>query len=181
MVNPAAIPRHVEPLRKLLFAEEDLSTYAVLDGASVPGLLEKIQSAPEEWGCLYRGELEPDLAEVAPYLIKLRRESPLTDWILEEGWGRHWGIFAVTPVGLEALRRHLRHFLRVKAPDGRLLYFRYYDPRVLRAYLPTCNRAEIKFIYGPVNRFIAEEDRSRDAVVLPFDARRIKGTTAKLI
>ncbi len=164
----------IEQLRALLFAQEDESTYTVLDGASVPELLPKLSEAKEEWACLYRGELEPDLAEVAPYLVKLRSESPLTDWILTEGWGNHWGIFAVTQAGLEALRRHFRHFLRVKDDAGKILYFRFYDPRVLRVYLPTCNRAEIKAFYGPVLRYIAEDAKTGQAEVFPHAQTRIR-------
>ena len=44
--------------------------------------------------CLYRGELQPDMAEVAPYLVKLDRDAPFTDWVLDRGWGNHWGVFA---------------------------------------------------------------------------------------
>jgi hypothetical protein len=167
-----------DQLHKLLFAHEDESTYAVLDGASVPELLAKLYAAKEEWACLYRGELEPDLAEVAPYLVKLRPLAPLTDWLLTEGWGNHWGIFAITPVGLEALRRHFRHFLRVKDPDGKVLYFRFYDPRVLGVYLPTCNRAEIKTIYGPVRRYLAEDQRTGDALSFAHAPSRIKAERA---
>src|SRR5690349_16361259 len=116
----APSPANLERLRHILFASDHESTYAILDGASVPGLRLKLHTAKEEWACLYRGELAPDLAEVAPYLIKLRRVSPLTDWILGEGWGNHWGIFAISAVGLEALRRHLRGFLRVKDATGKI-------------------------------------------------------------
>src|SRR5439155_1286760 len=35
--------------------------------------------------------------------------------------------------------------------------FRFYDPRVLRIYLPTCNAAEQQFVFGPVLRFLCEE------------------------
>ena len=168
-------------LKELLFATEDHSTYAVLDGASVPGLLEKLAAAPEEHACLYRGELEPDIAVTAPYLVKLREESPLTDWILKEGWGNHWGIFVETPVGLEALRRHFRRFLRVKDHTGQILYFRYYDPRVLSIYLPTCNAREIQVIYGPVTRFIAEEEDTASAFVFPIDGLKIKPKTINLL
>lgn len=167
-------------LRDLLFASRDESTYMVIDGASVPGLLNRLKAAREEYACLYRGELAPDLAAAAPYLVKLRRQSPLTDWILTEGWGKHWGIFATTPAGLEALRRHLRGFLRVRDHLGNILYFRYYDPRVLRIYLPTCRRLEIQTVYGPVTRFVAEDDLTLDAVVLPRDPIRIAPTTERL-
>lgn len=174
MSDTETIASDIARLKELIFTSEDQSSYAVLDAASVPGLLEKLAGAPEEHLCLYRGELEPDIAVTAPYLVKLREESPFTDWILKEGWGRHWGIFVETPVGIEALRRHFRHFLRVKDHTGQILYFRYYDPRVLSIYLPTCNAGEIRVIYGPITRFIAEEEDTGNAFVFPVDALRIK-------
>jgi hypothetical protein len=180
VIEPAKVEARVEKLKELLFASEYESVYAVLDGASISGLLERLQTAKEEWTCLYRGELEPDLAEVAPYLVKLRRESPLTAWILSEGWGNHWGIFAVTPVGLEAMRRHLRRFLRVKDPDDQVLYFRFYDPRVLRLYLPTCLRSELAKVCGPVSKFITEPEVEPGALVFPYDPIRIKPELHKL-
>jgi hypothetical protein len=171
---------NLERLRQLLFAGEDESAYAVLDGASIPDLLPNMLAAPEEHACLYRGELEPDLAEVAPYLVKLRQESSFTEWILSEGWGNHWGIFAVSQIGLEALRRHFRHFLRVKDPAGKVLYFRFYDPRVLRVYLPTCKRTEIKTVYGPISRYIAEDGKAGDALIFPHHPAKIKVVTEPL-
>jgi hypothetical protein len=170
----------LERFQQLLFTPEDQSAYAVLDGASVPDLQERLAAAKEDHCCLYRGELGPDLAEVAPYLVKLRRDSPFTQAIFTEGWGNHWGIFAVTPVGLEALRRHFRRFLRVRDHTGQVLYFRYYDPRVLRLYLPTCLRSEIATVYGPVSRFIAEPEAEPGSLVFNHDPIRIKPELHKL-
>jgi hypothetical protein len=171
---------NVDRLRQLIFASEDESVYAILDGASVPGLLKQLYRAREEYACLYRGELEPDLANVAPYLIKLRQDSPLTHWILTEGWGNHWGIFVSSAAGLEALRRHFRTFLRVRDHTGKILYFRYYDPRVLCVYLPTCNRAEITAIYGPITRYVAEDDQTGDAMVFAYSPIRIEPAVENL-
>ena len=171
----------VARLRRLIFSTENQSVYAVLDGASVPDLLEKLQTAKEEWASLYRGELEPDLAEVAPYLVKLRPDSPLTTWILTEGWGQHWGTFVVTPVGLEALRRHFRGFLRVRDHTGKILYFRFYDPRVLRVYVPTCRRDEIKAFYGPVQQYIAEDSKPGSALVFAHDPVKVKAVAVALL
>jgi hypothetical protein len=181
-VNPPAPAKpDLARLRALLFSAEAESVYAILDGASVPELQPKLKEAKEEHVCLYRGELEPDLAGVAPYLVKLRRDSPFTDWVLNEGWGNHWGIFVSTPVGIEALRRHLRQFLRVRDHTGQVLYFRYYDPRVLRVYLPTCRRNEIRAIYGPITRFLAEEEETGNALVFPQHATRITPVLERLL
>jgi hypothetical protein len=144
-------------LRAQLFPDRDgVQTYAILDGASVPGLVERLHGGTTDYACLYRGELEPDIAEVAPYLCRLERDGPFTDWLLADGWGNHWGVFALSRAGLAGLRRHLRQFLLVRGPDGRQLYFRYYDPRVLRAYLPTCNGEELETVFGPIDEFLFE-------------------------
>lgn len=138
--------------------DPDAKVYAVLDGASIPNLLEHLTPHAPNYECLYRGELKPDLAAAAPYLAILEEDSDLTDWILQQGWGKHWGIFAICPAELAAMRRHFRTFLMVHSSEGKPLYFRYYDPRVLRTYLPTCNAEELGTLFGPVQSFVMESE-----------------------
>jgi hypothetical protein len=136
---------------------EGINAYAILDGASIPGLLDHLYAEPRpDFVCLYRGELAPDIAEVAPYLVRLNPAEPVTQWILSEGWGQHWGVFALTRVAINPLRRHFRQFLMVKDPAGGPMYFRFYDPRVLRIFLPTCNREELRSLFGPIQAYLGE-------------------------
>lgn len=146
----------VEAVNQHLFGEEDAEAFAVLDGASVPDLLDRLDEFRPEYECLYMGELKPDLAEVAPYLVRLEQGSEFAAWVVEQGWGNHWGIFALSQAGLRELRRHFRTFLKVYDPNGKPLLFRYYDPRVLRVYLPTCHAAELKTVFGPVVSYLVE-------------------------
>ena len=150
----------VEAISSFLFKEDGTNPFAILDGASVPGLLDKLYG-PErpEFECLYAGELKPDLAEVAPYLVRLQPDSEFTTWVLEQGWGKHWGIFALSPADLREMRHHFRRFLTVHDPSGKPLLFRYYDPRVLRTYLPTCNPEELSTLFGPVSCYLAEAEQ----------------------
>jgi hypothetical protein len=149
-----------QSLVKYLFSQPQTSVYTVLDGASVEQLPQLLWEHEPENICLYRGELEPDMAAVAPYLVKLEYDHPFTKLVCEQGWGRHWGIFVLTPleVDIRILRGHFRRFVMVYDPDGNLIYFRYYDPRVLRVYLPTCNAEEIKTVFGPIGTYITEDD-----------------------
>jgi len=151
-----------QSLVKHLFSQPGTNVYTVLDGASVPDLPQVLWEHEPEHVCLYRGELEPDIAAVAPYLVKLEYNGSFTKLVLEEGWGNHWGIFVMTPaeVELRMLRQHFRRFLKVYSPEGKLIYFRYYDPRVLRVYLPTCNAEDIKIVFGPISCYILEDEDS---------------------
>lgn len=156
-----------------LFGEDAINVYAILDGASVPDLLQNLATHQPDYECLYRGELKPDLAHVAPYLVCLERDADFTNWVIEKGWGQHWGIFVVTDADLRALRRHFRTFLIVYDPDGKPIYFRYYDPRVLRTYLPTCTAEELKTMFGPVASYMLEDEA-------PANLRRFQLTSGAL-
>ena len=139
-----------------LFTEDGANSFAVIDGASVQGLLDKLYGLQPEFACLYRGELAPDMAEVAPYLVRLEPATEFADWVVSEGWGKHWGVFALAHASLREMRRHFRSFLTVYDPEGKPLLFRYYDPRVLRVYLPTCDARELQTVFGPVAAYLLE-------------------------
>ena len=149
----------VKTLEQQLFSQTKANVFAVLDGASIKGLREKFEQYQPEYGCLYRGELEPDLAEAAPYLVRLERGSDFVKWLLT-GYGQHWGILAIAQANLRTLRKHFRSILTAQMPDGKTVLFRYYDPRVLRVYLPTCNAQENQTIFGPVLSYWVEDEKA---------------------
>ena len=152
--------------RKLLWPNEECSAYALLDGASCQGLLDKLyDDAAPEFDCLFAGELEPDMAEVAPYIARLEPDSDFAEWVMS-GWGEHWGIYAVVPAQLDlaAVRRHLRKLNMVYGPDNQPLYFRWYDPRVMRMVLPTCDAGQLQEMFGPVLRFVVEGETPEQGV-----------------
>lgn len=132
--------------------------YAIIDGAAVPDLQTKLYEMHPQHFCLYRGELKPDIAEVAPYLIRMVPDTNFSNWVLTEGWGNHWGIFAQSRYSLADMRKHFRSFLTVHDETGKPLRFRFYDPRVLRRFLPACNSEELKNFFGIVLNFTLEDE-----------------------
>jgi hypothetical protein len=156
-MNPLARIEAARPgLAGPLFGKGDVPVYAVLGGASVKGLVKKLYEDEPEFCCLYRGELQPDTATVAPYLVRLETESPFTEWVVRDGWGLNWGVFILSTANLRTLRNHFREFIQVELPDRRTVLFRYYDPRVFRSFLPVCNSAELGKFFGPVQSFVVE-------------------------
>jgi hypothetical protein len=172
-----------QSLVKYLFSQPETSVYVVLDGASVPELPQVLWEHKPENICLYRGELEPDMAAVAPYLVKLEYDHPFTELVCEQGWGNHWGIFVLPPaeVDIRMLRNHFRRFLMVYGPDGKLMYFRYYDPRVLRVYLPTCNAEETKIVFGPISCYVLEDEEASLLLRLSSDGEKVQAERVPLI
>ena len=151
-----------------------------MDGAGLPNLLRQLTEMSPPHFCLYRGELPPDVAACAPYLVELVADSLFMEWALDAVWGNNGGIFAVAAAGLIEMRKHFRKFLMVKDPDGSSIYFRYYDPRVLRVYLPTCNTEEANYIYGPVQSFGMEDDTGENLLKIRCDSSGIQVQTIPL-
>ncbi|MBK5291555.1 MAG: DUF4123 domain-containing protein [Acidobacteriia bacterium] len=142
-----------------LFGEQYRGVYAILDGASVKDLRMKLFEEEPEHECLFPGDLEPDMEEVAAHLVRLEKGTPFTDWVLQKGWGKHWGVFVFGPPDLPVLRQHLRCLLIVHDSAGNPMRFRYYDPRVLRIFLPTCTGEELGVFFGPVTRYLMEGEK----------------------
>lgn len=150
--------RTVHTVKQQLFSRQGETVFVILDGASVPDLPANLAQFSLEHVCLYRGELEPDMAQVAPYLALLKRDAPFTDWVLYNGWGEHWGIFGSAQADLPVLRKHFRSFTTLIDDAGRTLFFRFYDPRVWWEYLDTCNKEELLKFFGPVSTYHQEAE-----------------------
>ena len=123
-------PSDINVVHKALFSQPEAYIYAVIDGAATADLRFKLYDWQPESACLWLGKLEPDMQEVAPYLVRLTPDDPFTDWLLNTGWGRRWNIFLVSHAPFAVIKRHLRRFLIINGPQGDSLYFRFYDPQV---------------------------------------------------
>jgi hypothetical protein len=132
--------------------------YVILDCARDARIHPWIHRRALDFTSLYRGPVAPALDRSAPYLVHLYRNLRWTPELLEMAWGRSWGIFVRTALPMEDLRVHFRKLLRVRDERGRTLIFRYYDPRVLRVYLPTCRPNELALMFGKVGAFFVEDE-----------------------
>lgn len=135
---------------------DDEHTYALLDGARDPRVFPFATESSLPSMCLYAGQLAPALARVAPYLVRLPRNAPASLALLEAAWGRAWGVFLRAPAPMVTVHGHFRRLLRVQDERGARMLFRFYDPRVLRVYLPTCWPGELTRMFGPVESFVME-------------------------
>ncbi len=151
-------------------------TYAVLDGSSVPNLPMKLYEMKPPNFCLFTGDLEPDMAEVAPYLVRLYPKTPFTEWFLQEFWGKHWAIVAHSRQPLNEMRKHFRSLVNVYDEKGNPMIFRFYDPRVIQKFLPTCSPAELKVFFGEVDKFFAESDDKENLMRLEVGNDSISAT-----
>lgn len=152
--------------------QERAPLYAVVDAARDPRIRLLLGAADEQTASLYTGFQGEVLADVGPTLVYLPRGSRLLDALVDSGWGEGWGIFLTSHRPFGDVRKHLHRFLLVESGTGKQQYFRFYDPRVLRRFLPTCGPRKLEALFEQVASFAMEaEDPSK---LLRFTAERGK-------
>jgi Domain of unknown function (DUF4123)/Inner membrane component of T3SS, cytoplasmic domain len=151
------LPSRAEQVAAALRAEAG-TLYAILDAARAPLVLARLLACKDERKSLYAGTKGDALMEVAPHLVALPTGSAFLPTIVREGWGQSWGVYLASPQPFAAIRKHLRHFLKVTLPSNEQVIFRFYDPRVLRVFLPTCTPDELVDFFGPIRSFLLESD-----------------------
>lgn len=123
---------------KLLRSE--LPHFVVADAARDEAILAFVRALGEKATCLYSGDARIRLANYAPYLFRIEMDCMVTRQFLADGWGQSWYILISSQSPLEDIAWQLRKALVVRTDEGKDFYFRFYDPRVLRSYLPMCSQ-----------------------------------------
>lgn len=132
--------------------------YAVLDSARSTDVLRYRRELPDASACLYDGPTALRLVDAAPYVFELDRSGVLLTTLLNDGWGDSRGIFLHTPARLDEVRRHLRTLVYARMPSEDVVFFRFYDPRVLGPILPGISPRQIAALFGPVRGFLVESE-----------------------
>ncbi len=158
-------------LRKVLW-KNTAHVYAILDGARDRRIEPWLNNASCESECLYAGKLVYALKRAAPHLARINPEdSFFSEKLVAHGWSQSWGIYALAKTSdIGVIKRHCRRIAKAKGPAGQKLVFRYYDPRVLRDFLPTCSPEQLAQIFGPIERFVMEGPGGRECYIFYFDA-----------
>lgn len=135
-------------------------TYMLIDAARRPGIHLSLAEHQAELHIrsLYQGETAEQFADVSPYVARLDPEVDYSHYLVDQGWGDAWGLFVHSTLDIDGVRRHFRKFTIVNTEDGKTLLFRFYDPRVLCSFLPTCDDGQLSALFGGILRYLAEDE-----------------------
>lgn len=135
--------------------------YAILDACDAPNVLALVDSLTQSQDAdpksdrlvqsMYSGKAAQQYRAIAPYLFKLTPE--LLDWIVAELEAQPWGFLFHAELDFKSVRRHFRNFITVLDPQGEKMLFRFYDPRVLRAFEENATEREKQAFCGQVVSF----------------------------
>lgn len=149
------------------------SLYALIDAAREPAGPYEAEQAGVDCQSLFAGELGEMLQDVAPHLIEFRRGTSFYRWWFEQ-WGNSIGVLVEAPVSLSDLRRHFRTLTIVRGgSDRKRYYFRFYDPRVLRVFLPSCTADEARRFFGPITAIYCEGQGGEELLTFRPDQRGV--------
>lgn len=150
--------RRAAALETLLLVSRQERLHAILDAARDPRVLELLTCSIDQARSLYEGPKAESFTEIAPYLVRFTPGSPLLEKLVMEGWGERWGVYLTSIQSYKELRRHFRRFLKVEDADtGEELFFRFYDPEVLRVFLPSCLPRQAAEFWSDVDSFLLED------------------------
>lgn len=156
---PAPAAARATALEVLAAEAQRGQLFALIDAARSERALVLLRESVDVYDSLYQGIKGETMADYAPYLAQLRAGSRLLPRLIEEGWGDAWAVYARSPLPLREVRAHFRRLLFVQNEElGGLVYFRFYDPRVLRVFLRVATVRQEDELFGPVERFLCEDE-----------------------
>lgn len=144
--------------QKLIAALEAACKFVVLDGAIGPVVRDLLNQSGVFYQSLYEGDPGGDLAKVGPYLAEIQKGGKLLPFLIKSGWGKSWGVFLSTKMEFVDMRKHLRRFLTVELEPGRKVIFRFYDPRVMKVFIPSCDGDQREKFFGNIQHIFVESD-----------------------
>lgn len=143
-------------------ADPELRCYLLLDAAAsadIPTCLAGFNSGAR---CLFDGQVQDELGDVAPWLVEVTRHQAVTSWFVEEGLGQNWGVIIQSRLELPKLKTRLKRFLRVEDDSGESLFFKFYRPRNLNSVLPVFEADQRASFFKGIEAYFAEEYGNHD-------------------
>ncbi|SSZ30080.1 Uncharacterised protein [Aggregatibacter aphrophilus] len=128
---------------------EDNSTgqcYAIINAEVSFWFPQRFELDDIHYACLFKGEEGEKRKKTAPYLLHLPENHSFVEELCSESptgkeqedgfqqWNKPFGFFFRSHATFDELLHHFRKFIYMPTYDGRLLYFRFYDPTVLEDY-----------------------------------------------
>jgi hypothetical protein len=116
-------------------------------------VLRLVSEAGRDAASLYSGRRADRLASAAPYIVRITGRIPR---FASDFWEKSSGVILASASPIEELRAHFKRLLVAETEARDTVYFRFYDPRVLRIFIPSCSPAQARRFFGPVAWFLVE-------------------------
>lgn len=147
--------------------------FLILDGALLENQLIQGEKLNAQCRSFYRGATDPEIEAVGPYIFTYPNSTSFQNWYIQNGLHKHWGILIDSPSSFDQIYEHFRKFVCFQSEDDQLLYFRFYDPRVLKLFLLDCDSVQLTEFFGPVTKFICEGENEDYVSIFSVDRGKL--------
>jgi hypothetical protein len=89
-------------------------------------------------------------------LVSVNADTRVAEQLAADGWGKAWGIYVTSHQQPTIVRKHLRRFQTLLTEDGAVFQFRFFNPALLRSFLPTLSADEARTLFGPISAILTE-------------------------
>jgi hypothetical protein len=117
--------------------------------------------------CVLKSNYDGQFIDVGPHLFD--SSVKLDELLMNTQWGK--GSFISLSFSRE--RMNLIHLLRnnseIVTEQDEVMFFRYYDPRILRIFLPVFDTQQIKEFFGSVDEFMCEDEDPAFGLIFQTD------------
>lgn len=139
--------------------------YGVLDCAIDPSLYEHAVRLEPEWAvCLFERVVDR-VRRASPWLVELSPSDPLSRAWRGAGWDKNWGVLLSSRADMKTVKLRLKRFTQARLPDGAgPVLFRFWDPRVLRVFLPTLEPEDAPDWFTDIDRWIAPSEDGKGSI-----------------
>lgn len=134
--------------------------FAVVDCARDARLFSIVERCSKR-ECLYSGDYDDETRKALPYLVQMKNDEPLAETWRQHESGRFWGLLCNSERSFSELRRHLRKFTTARLPDGEVVLFRFWDPRVFDPFMTAGTAEEIAPMFKGIGSFVADPGGGR--------------------
>jgi len=159
---------HIEAIADYLagLPQPGQSLYAVVDASKDPYVIpHTLEAMASNVVCLFKGDARENLGDQTAWIAQIDRQEQLLEWLMEEGWGKRWGFIALSDFPLDRFATHLRKFTKVVDAEGVEHFFRFYDPQVLRQYLPVFDQKQHDLFFRGVRACFIEDSRDPQTIL----------------
>lgn len=142
---------------------------AVLDATSYANLAGLLAETGLPHQSLFFGEDAEFLQGEAPYAVTLDPENRAgVKRLIAGALYRHAGFITLTDAGQDDIRRHFKSWLTVNLGEEEgLAMFRFYDTRILLAFIATLGASEARAFFGPAETLLVAGQGGVDALDRP--------------
>lgn len=129
--------------------------YALVDGARDARLIDLVRQSGSR-ACLYSGEYDADTEGALPWLVAIDPAEPIAKAWQAHETGRFWGMLCHSALDLADLRRQFRKVTTARLPDGEIVLFRFWDPRVFSTFITHASPQEAAPFFAGIDCYIAD-------------------------